>query len=97
MYFLSALIMIVCIEPFYRQHKRRCDWEMFEGFEEFLDQVRRKGDKLGKRIMYKRKQQMREKHLKVPLRWILGTIKTELKLFEHDGTLDDLHDEALAY
>jgi hypothetical protein len=47
--------------------------------------------------MYKRKQQMCEKHLKVPLHWILGTIKTELKLFEHDGTLDDLHDEALAY
>jgi hypothetical protein len=43
---------------------------------------------------------MREKHLKVPLRWILGTIKRELNLFEHDGTLDSLHDEhdkVLAY
>jgi hypothetical protein len=51
-------------------------------------------------MMYERKQQMREKHLKVPPGWILGTIKTELKLFEHNGTLDDLHDEhdkALVY
>jgi hypothetical protein len=43
---------------------------------------------------------MREKHLKVPSCWILGTIKRELNLFEHYGTLDDLHDEhnkALAY
>jgi hypothetical protein len=73
---------------------------MFEDREEFLDQVRRKGDKLGKRMMYERKQQMREKYLKVPLGWILGTIKTELKLFEHDGTLGNLHDEhdkALTY
>jgi hypothetical protein len=29
---------------------------MIEGREEFLDQVRRKGDKFGKRIMYERKQ-----------------------------------------
>jgi hypothetical protein len=73
---------------------------MFEGHKEFLDQVQRKGDKLGKMMMYKRKQQIREKHLKVPPRWILETIKTKLKLFEHDGTLDDLHnehDKALAY
>jgi hypothetical protein len=73
---------------------------MFEGHKEFLDQVRRKGDKLGTRMMYERKQQMHEKHLKVPPRWILGTIKIELKLFKHDGTLDDLHnehDKALAY
>jgi hypothetical protein len=48
-------------------------------------------------MMYKRKQQMREKHLKVPPGWILGTIKRELNLFEHDETLDDLHDKALAY
>jgi hypothetical protein len=51
-------------------------------------------------MMYERKQHMREKHLKVPSGWILRTIKRELNLFEHDGTLDDLHDEhdkALAY
>jgi hypothetical protein len=51
-------------------------------------------------MIYKRKQEMREKHLKVPPCWILGTIKTELKLFEYDGTLGDLHDEydkALVY
>jgi hypothetical protein len=43
---------------------------------------------------------MREKHLKMSPRWILRTIKIELKLFEHDGTLDNLHDEhdkALVY
>jgi hypothetical protein len=38
---------------------------MFEGHEKFLDQVQRKGHKLGKRMMYERKQQMREKYLKV--------------------------------
>jgi hypothetical protein len=40
---------------------------MFEGCEEFLEQVRRKGDKLGKRMMYERKLEMRKKHLKVAL------------------------------
>jgi hypothetical protein len=41
-----------------------------------------------------------KKYLNVPPDWIFGTIKTEMKLLEHDGTLDDLHDEhdkALAY
>jgi hypothetical protein len=73
---------------------------MFEDREKFLDQVRRKGDKLSKRMMYERNQYMSEKYLKVPPGWILGTIKIELKLFKPDGTLDDLHDEhdkALAY
>jgi hypothetical protein len=41
---------------------------MFEGREKFLDQVQRKGDKLGKRMMYEIKQQMHEKHLKVQSR-----------------------------
>jgi hypothetical protein len=36
---------------------------------------------------------MCEKHLKVSPSWILGTIKREFNLFEHDETLDDLHDE----
>jgi hypothetical protein len=65
-----------------------------------LDEVRRKGDKLVKRMMHERKQQMREKHLKVSPGWILWTIKRELNLFKHNRTLDDLHDEhnkALAY
>jgi hypothetical protein len=70
---------------------------MFEGCEEFLDEVRRKRYKLGRRLMYERKQQIREKHLKVPPNWILGIIKRELNLCEHGGTLDDLHDKALAY
>jgi hypothetical protein len=94
--------MMVSIESFYWQHTRRCDWEMFEGHDEFLDQVRRQGDKLGKRMMYEIKQQMREKYLKEPSRWILGTIKSELNLFELCGnaTVDDLHnenDKALPY
>jgi hypothetical protein len=79
---------------------RRCDCDIFEGHEEFLDEVRRKGDKLGRRMMYERKQQMREKHLNVPPGWIIRTIKRELNLCEHTRTLDDLHDEhdkALAY
>jgi hypothetical protein len=102
MLFLSALIMIVCIESLYQQHTRRCDWEMFEGREEFLNQVQRKGDKLGKRMIYERKQQIREKHLKVSPRWILGTITRELNLFKlcDNETLDDFqrqHDTALAY
>jgi hypothetical protein len=75
---------------------------MFEGREEFLDQVQRKQDKLGKRMMYERKQQMREKYLKVPPSWILGTVKRELNLFDlrGNGTVDDLydeHDKALTY
>jgi hypothetical protein len=53
-------------------------------------------------MVYERKQQIREKHLKQPPRWILGTIKRELNLFKLCGNkmLDDLHhqhDTALAY
>jgi hypothetical protein len=55
MWFLSTLSVIVCIESFYRQHTRRCDWEMFEGREEFHDQVQRKRAKLDKGMMYERK------------------------------------------
>jgi hypothetical protein len=66
MWFISALITMISIEPFNWYHTRRCDWEAFEGREEFLEQVRRKGDKLGKMMMYERKQEMREKYLKVP-------------------------------
>jgi hypothetical protein len=43
--------------------------------------------------MYERKQHICGKYLKVPPGGILGTIKTELKLFEHNRTLDDLHNE----
>jgi hypothetical protein len=53
-------------------------------------------------MMYERKQQMREKYLKMPPSWILGIVKRELNLFDlhGNGTLDHLHDEhdkALAY
>jgi hypothetical protein len=45
---------------------KKCDWETFEGREEFFEQVRRKGDKLGKMMMYETKQEISEKYLKVP-------------------------------
>jgi hypothetical protein len=77
-WFISTLIMMICIKSFDWQHTRRCDWETFEDREEFFEQVQRKGDKLGKMIMYERKQEMREKYLKVPPGWILETIKIEL-------------------
>jgi hypothetical protein len=94
--------MTIFVLNFSRQHTRMCDWESFKGCEEFLERVRKKGDKLGKMMVYERKQQMREKHLKQPPRWILGTIKRELNLFKLSGneTLDDLHrqhDTALVY
>jgi hypothetical protein len=78
----------------YRQHIRRCNWETFERHEEFLDQVRRKGDTLVKRMVYERKQQICEKHLKEPPSWIIGTIKRELNLSDITGnpSLDELHD-----
>jgi hypothetical protein len=37
MLFLSALIMMICNDSFYRHHTRRCNWETFEGHKEFLD------------------------------------------------------------
>jgi hypothetical protein len=72
---------------------------MFEGHEEFFEQVQRKGDKLGKMMMYKRKQEMHEKYLNVPLGWILGTIKRELNASGGDTSEDrqDRHEMALAY
>jgi hypothetical protein len=91
MWFISTLITMISIESFNWQHTRRCDWETFEGHEKFLEQVWRKGDKLRKMMMYKRKQEMREKYLKVPSGWILGTIKRELNAFGGD-TLEDPHD-----
>jgi hypothetical protein len=94
--------MTVFVLNFSRQHTRTCDWETFKGREKFLEQVQRKGDKLGNMMVYERKQQMREKYLKQPPRWILETIKRGLNLFKLCGneTLDDLHhqhDTALAY
>jgi hypothetical protein len=81
------------------QHTRRCDWETFEGRKDFFEQDRRKGDNLGKMMMYERKQEMQEKYLKVPPGWILGTIKRELNVSGGD-TLEerhDCHEMALAY
>jgi hypothetical protein len=87
MWFLSPLIMMVSIESFYRQHTRRCDWETFENHEKFLDQVQRKWDKLGKRMMYERKQQMHEKYLKVQPRWFLGQLRESWICFT-DATME---------
>jgi hypothetical protein len=88
MWFISALIMMIYIESFNWQHTRRCDWETFEGREEFFEQVQRKCDKLGKMMMYERKQEMHEKYLKVPPGWILGTIKRELNASSGDTSED---------
>jgi hypothetical protein len=65
MWFISALITMIYIESFNWQHTRTCDWETFEGREKFLEQVRRKGDKIGKMMMYERKQEMHEKIFEV--------------------------------
>jgi hypothetical protein len=91
MWFISALIMMICIEYFNWQHTRRCDWETFEGREDFFEQVRRKGDKLEKMMMYERKQEMCKKYLNVSPSWILGTIKRELNASGGD-TSEDRHD-----
>jgi hypothetical protein len=78
---------------------KKCDWETFEGREEFFEQVRRKGDKLGKMMMYETKQEISEKYLKVPPGWILWTIKRELNASDDDTSEDrqDRHETVLAY
>jgi hypothetical protein len=49
--------------------------------------------KLGKRMVYEKKKEIHEKYLKMPLDWILSTIKRELNLYAFSGdTLEDLHD-----
>jgi hypothetical protein len=57
--------------------------------------------KFGKRIVYEKKKEMREKYLKMPPGWILRTIKRELNLYASGGdTLEDLQDRTettLAY
>jgi hypothetical protein len=58
-----------------QQHTSLCDWEDFDDREEFFDEVRRKGAKLGKRMVFEKKKEMFEKYLKEPPGWILGTIK----------------------
>jgi hypothetical protein len=52
--------------------------------------------KLGKRIVYEKKKEIREKYLKEPPGWILRTIKRELNLYVSvSDTLEDVQD--LAY
>jgi hypothetical protein len=50
-------------------------------------------------MMYERKQEMREKYLKVPPGWILRTIKRELNASGDDMSEDrqDRHEMSLAY
>jgi hypothetical protein len=50
-------------------------------------------------MMYERKQEMREKYLKVPPSWILVTIKRELNAYDGDTSDDrrDRHETALAH
>jgi hypothetical protein len=74
---------------------------MFEGCEEFLDEVQRKGAKLDKRMVYEKKE-MHEKYLKESLGWILDIIKRELNSSDLTGNpsleeLYDHHDTSLAY
>jgi hypothetical protein len=45
------------------QHTRRCDWEEFDGREEFLDEVQRKGAQLGKRMVYEKKKNKMHKNI----------------------------------
>jgi hypothetical protein len=77
-----------------RQHTKHCDWEDFDGHEEFLDEFRMKGAKLGKKMVFEKKK-IREKYLNEPPGWILGTIKRELNLLElcSNKTVGDLHDQ----
>jgi hypothetical protein len=50
-------------------------------------------------MMYKRKKEIREKYLKVPPGWILGTIKREWNVSDGDTSEDqhDHHEMTLAY
>jgi hypothetical protein len=49
--------------------------------------------KLGKRMVYEKKKEMREKYLNMPPSWILRTIKRELNLYASGGDmLEDLQD-----
>jgi hypothetical protein len=52
-------------------------------------------------MVYEKKKEMQEKYLKMPLSWILGTIKRELNSYaSDDDMLEDLQDRietALAY
>jgi hypothetical protein len=57
----------------------------------FLMRSKGKEWSFGKRMVYEKKKEMREKYLKMPPGWILGTIKRELNLYASGGeTLEDL-------
>jgi hypothetical protein len=46
-----------------------------------------KGVKLGKRMIYEKKKEMRKKYLKMSLGWIIGTICRELNLYASSGDI----------
>jgi hypothetical protein len=49
--------------------------------------------KLGKRMVYEKKNKIRKKYLKMPPGWILETIKREMNLYTSGGdTLEDMQD-----
>jgi hypothetical protein len=52
-------------------------------------------------MVYEKKKEMREKYLKIPPGWILGTIKRELNLYASGGDtsedLQDRHEMTLSY
>jgi hypothetical protein len=56
-----------------------CKWETFEGSEEFLNEIRRKGHEVQK-MVYERKKEIHEIYLKEPPGWILRIIMRELNL-----------------
>jgi hypothetical protein len=56
-----------------------CKWETFEGSEEFLNEIHRKGPEVQK-MVYERKKEIHEIYLKEPLGWILRIIMRELNL-----------------
>jgi hypothetical protein len=45
---------------FFWEHTRHCNWEDFNGCEEFLDEFGRKGGELVKRMVYEKKKEMRK-------------------------------------
>jgi hypothetical protein len=57
--------------------------------------------KLGKRMVYEKKKEIRKKYLKMPPSCIFGTIKRGLNLYASIGDtsedLQDHHETALAY
>ncbi|TVU10989.1 hypothetical protein EJB05_44547, partial [Eragrostis curvula] len=61
----------------------RCDWETFEGREEFLKEARKRGSEYYKNALAKRRSQIRHKYLTTPPSFIYKTICSELNVECH--------------